>query len=362
MFARTQRPLPIDILVVEDEKPHQELLAEIFEDSQKYSVIFANNGREAIDLLLRHSFDAVLLDNNMPGMSGLEVLQHVRSMPNFKWLPILMVTGMNSQFDLSRAMAAGADDFIAKPYSPIELVARVHAAAERQWAITQLDNAETILFALAHMVEARDPTTGRHCARLAHISLLFGRELGLDVDALAALRRGAILHDIGKLTVPDTILQKKGPLDADEWEVMKRHPVIGAELCQGLSTMRSVWPIIRHHHEAFDGSGYPDGLVGENIPFLARIFRIIDIYDALRNARPYKARLPLDKVIAILADEASRNKCDPHLSPIFIQLAIHNEELFNLSTRELDSGEPLYQSIVRRGLLAGSRFEPQEDF
>lgn len=347
---------PIRILAAEDEAPHRELLAEIFDD-REFAIQFAHNGRQALEFLARHPFDVLLLDNNMPEMQGLEVLQHLRRNPATALLPVIMVTALNSHFDLDRGLKAGADDFLGKPYSPIELVARVRSAAHRKWATDQLDNAESILFSLAHMVEARDPTTGRHCARLAHISQAMGRRLGLAREELSALRRGAILHDIGKLVVPDAILSKNGPLNGEEREVMSRHAVIGAELCKGLATVRHAMPIIRHHHERFDGQGYPDGLAGEKIPLLARLFQIVDIFDALFNKRPYKEALPLDTCLEILEKGAASGASDPHLTRLFMELARSDADILSPPVAGPSEGEAIYMTMEQSGILKGTRFD-----
>ncbi|MBF0611973.1 MAG: response regulator [Magnetococcales bacterium] len=354
------QPGIIRILAAEDEQPHRDLLAEIF-DSNEFSIHFAINGRIALQMLNNDEYDVVLLDNNMPEMQGLEVLHHIRQNPATSLLPVIMITALNSHYDLERGLKNGADDFLGKPYSPIELIARVRSAAQRKWTTDQLDNAESILFALAHLVEARDPTTGHHCARLAHISQAIGKELQLPREDLTALRRGAILHDIGKLVVPDAILSKNGPLTPDEREIMSKHAIIGAELCKGLATVRPAMPIIRHHHERFDGKGYPDGLSGENIPLLARLFQVVDIFDALYNKRPYKEALPLPQCLAILQQGMENGTSDPDLTRIFIQMATTNPACLQPTLNGSSEGESIYQSMEASGMLKGTRFDGSEN-
>lgn len=352
--------IPVSLLAVDDETRHHALIAEIF-SGDEYQVTFASNGQEALEWLTKRSFDVLLLDNNMPGMSGLELCRTLRSTPHHAMLPVILVTGMNSHYDLSRAFAAGVDDFIGKPFSPMELLARVRSAARRKFATDQLDNAESILFTLAHMVEARDPTTGIHCARLSHLGQQFGLRLGLSQDELTALRRGAILHDLGKVAIPDAILNKRGPLTPEERQVMSQHPVIGAKLCQGLATMKDTWPIIRHHHEQYNGGGYPDGLQGEAIPLLARIFQILDIYDALKHKRPYKEALPLERVLAILTHEAGLGQSDPNLVAEFVDFS-RNTSLFTAPTESLEeSGGAIFRELLLSRVLVGTRFDPYAD-
>jgi putative two-component system response regulator len=170
-----------------------------------------------------------------------------------------------------------------------------------------------VLFALARSIEAKDPYTGGHCERLADYSQLLGRRIGLNDEALLALHRGGIVHDIGKVAVPDSILLKRGPLDEDEWKIMREHPVVGERICAPLKSFRLVLPIIRNHHEKFDGSGYPDGLRGEEIPLSARIMQLSDVYDALTTERPYRKALPPPEALEIMRTEVARGWWDLRL-------------------------------------------------
>lgn len=307
------------VLIVDDEPLARALEREILQ-APDYAVSEAGNGEEALAALRAADFDVVLLDKRMPAMNGDEVCRRIRHEMGHSLLPIIMVTGDNSSDDLAMSLAAGATDFIKKPYSPLELVARVDAAVRYKRATDQLDNAESVLFALARMVEARDQETGDHCSRLAHNAVIFGQALGLPDDDLLALRRGGVLHDIGKLGIPDHILLKDGGLTEAEWATMRQHAAIGASLCSGLKSMRKTAPIIRHHHERWDGGGYPDCLAGEDIPLLARVFQLVDIFDALSHARPYKQALTRNEVTRIMREEAERGWRDPALTARFLEL------------------------------------------
>lgn len=329
------------ILLVDDDPAQRTMQHEIFSDSG-FDLVEASNGAEALAFLATGEFDVVLLDRCMPGMSGDQVCHAIRHELKDAMLPVIVVTGSGSVDVLADCLAQGATDFIRKPYSPLELRARVQAAASHKRVTDQLESAESVLFALARMVEAKDGNTGDHCSRLSHAAVVFGQELGLRGDELTALRRGGVLHDIGKLGIPDEILLKPAGLTPNEWAIMRRHPIIGAELCRNLKSMRLTLDIIRSHHERWDGSGYPDGLSGTNIPLLARVFQIVDIFDALSFARPYKKALSRPEVIAVLRSETQRGWRDPELMAAFFDILEHRPESL---VWQPDSGPDLGQRI-----------------
>lgn len=341
---------PYRVLLVDDDPLQHLLVGEILEPPQ-YVVDFALHGQQGLDLLAAGDYDVVLTDRRMPGIDGDEFCRRVRQQLRLPMQPILMVTGSALATDLTAGLDSGADDLLRKPYHPVELSARVRAAAQRKRATDQLDSTESTLFALARMVEAKDENTGDHCSRLAHKAVALGRALGLSAGELVALRRGGVLHDIGKLGIPDAILLKPGPLTAYEWSVMRQHTTIGHRLVSQLRSMRLTAPIIRHHHERWDGGGYPDGLAGEQIPLLARVFQLVDIHDALVHARPYKAGMLPDEAGGILAAEAERGWRDPHLTRQFLDLLRRDPAALELpaatspATRD-DLGIGLYTSLA----------------
>lgn len=339
------------ILIVEDEESHRKLEKATLQ-APEFEVIEALNGEEALSFIKNQEFDAVLIDKRMPGLSGDEVCHRIREELKLPLLPLIMVTGSTANEELLKSLQAGANDFIRKPYSPIELVARVKAAANHKRITDQLDSMESILFALARMVEAKDEVTGDHCSRLEYMSVVFGKKLGLGEAELLALRRGGVLHDIGKLGIPDSILLKKGSLTDEEWQIMRQHSAIGGDLCRGLKSMKLTVPIIRHHHERWDGGGYPDGLQGEDIPYLARVFQFVDIYDALASDRPYKKAFPLEKIISIFEEETEKGWRDPELAAIFIDILRNNpDELLMPEKSEKDLGRKIFDDIVATGAL-----------
>lgn len=347
MLIHPGEKYPYRVLIVDDEAPHRALEKEILEPP-KYLVMEATNGNEALDILRHHLFDVVLMDKRMPGIDGDETTRRIREELHELMLPIIMVTGSNSTDDLENSMNAGATDFVRKPYNPIELMARVDAAAARKRLTDQLDDAESVLFALARMVEAKDGTTGDHCSRLAHNSVVFGKLLGLAEEELDALRRGGVLHDIGKLGIPDAILLKPGSLTDQEWDVMREHTTIGARLVGGLKTMQLTMPIVHFHHERWDGTGYPLGLRGEEVPLLARIFQIVDIHDALANPRPYKKALSQEEIINILQQEIDKGWRQPDLAHEFINLLRSEPKVLQVSGTAVDGlGSELFEDIEK---------------
>lgn len=280
----------------------------------------ATSSIEAEALLERKRFDTAILDIAMPGGDGVELCRRIRANNEISRLPVLYLTGSDDNPTMERAFAAGGDDYILKPFRVRDLLARIKAAVERRRAMRDLDDAESVLMSLARSVEAKDRNTAGHCDRLAQMTVALGRRLDLSDGDLEALRKGSVLHDIGKISTPDAILQKSGPLTLEEREVMKAHAAAGAHLVAPLRTMTRAHPIVRHHHERFDGSGYPDGLAGEKIPRLARIFQVCDIFDALTSARPYKPALPIPYALELLKEETRSGWCDPDVVRVFVEM------------------------------------------
>jgi len=249
----------------------------------------------------------------------------MKSKSETRLIPVVLLTSLNSEGDRIHGLMCGADDFLSKPVNKHELLARVYSLLRLKQFTDELDNAETVLFSLALTIEAKDPYTEGHCDRLSKYSVALGEKLGLPEDLRVALRRGGLIHDIGKLAVPESILLKPGPLTPEERKIMEQHTVTGERICAPLRSFRHVLPIIRHHHEKWDGSGYPDGLKSEQIPLTARILQITDIYDALTTDRPYRKALPLEKALAIMREEVKRGWWDGSILQEFEAL-VHGYE------------------------------------
>ena len=353
MSLAAERADPFRVLIVDEDAAHRNLVSEIL-SAPLFSVSTAMSGRDALELLTQKEFDVVLVDKVMPEMSGDELCQAIRERYNRHILPVIVVTGSHGYADLTISLAGGANDFIRKPYDPNELIARVRSAATTKRLTDQMESAETLLFGLARMVEAKDECTGDHCSRLAHYAEVFGAALGLGERDLAALKSGAILHDIGKLAIPDRILLKPGALSEQEWVLMKQHTVIGAMLCGELKSLRSAVPIIRHHHERWDGSGYPDGLAGSEIPLLAQIFQLLDVFDALTTARPYKEAWSVERARDIIEEEMNKGYYNPALTREFLALLRANADgmmRFDAHSGVADGGRRIYEALLANGCV-----------
>jgi len=320
---------PFKILLVDDDIPHRTLEKDILRE-ENYLIREADNGRDALTILKEQEFDAILLGKLKTFLPGDEVCRRIREELTCDCLPIIMVTGTDGGQTLSRSLENGANDFIRKPFSPTELVARVRSVIMQKRLSDQLDTSESLLFALVRMIEGKDKHRGDHCSRLSHGAVVFGRKLGLEDADIDRLRKGGILHDIGKLGIPDEILLKKTPLNPHEKEIIMRHTTIGERLFSGLTGMEEIAGIIRSHHERWNGSGYPDGLAGEEIPFLARVLQIVDIYDSLSHPRSYRKALPLEDVITTLKNETLLGWCDPSLMSAFLEILENQPESLNL--------------------------------
>jgi putative two-component system response regulator len=307
------------ILVVEDQVDNATLMAHLL-GSRGYQVQVAHSAEQAADLIEKHVPDLVLLDVILPGRSGYELCLDLKASPATRLVPVVIITGLSDREDRIRGIEAGADEFLNKPIFPEELFARVKSLLKLKEFTDELESAESVLCTLGRSVEARDPYTEGHCERLAHYARALGEHLRLDEESLTALRRGGFLHDLGKITVPDEILKKGANLSAAEWQVMKQHPISGEMICRPLKSLRPVLPIIRSHHEHWNGSGYPDALRGEEIPLLARILQVADVYDALVTERPYKRALSHEEAARVMAEEAQAGLWDSELVDEFFAM------------------------------------------
>jgi putative two-component system response regulator len=313
------------VLVVDDGEANRELIEACLAgiDCQ---VRTAEDGEGALNAVQALRPDLVLLDVQMPGMDGYEVCRRIKAAPATRLLPVVMITSLDRTEDRVRALECGADDYMTKPVDRIELVARVRSALRLKSVYDSLDSAEQVIFSLAAAVEAKDPYTEAHTQRVAESARSIGVSLGMDAADLEALYRGGLLHDIGKIGIPDAILLKRGPLDPDEEITMRTHPIIGETIVAPLHSATRLLPIIRHHHEHYDGSGYPDRLAGERIPKLARIVAVCDAFDALVSDRPYRVRKTVEEATATLREGRGR-QWDSEVVDIFLAGVVRSAQL-----------------------------------
>jgi putative two-component system response regulator len=306
------------VLVAEDDAANRALLSRLLERGGYRSLAVAD-GRDAIRAAIDVKPDLVLLDIGMPSLNGLDVCRRLRADPRTVALPIILVTGQTASRDVVAGLDAGADDFVRKPFDEAELMARVRSVLRLARVTAEMVGAHGVIAALANAVEAKDATTELHCQRLAGFAHQLGMRAGLVPAELKGLVFGALLHDIGKIGVSDAILTKAGPLNRQEWAEMRLHPLIGERICEPLATASQFSPIVRHHHERWDGKGYPDGLRGEDIPIGARIVGLVDAYDAIIHDRPYRPARSIPEALDEIRRESGR-QFDPELVTLFVPL------------------------------------------
>ncbi len=323
----SERPV---VLAVDDRPLNLELvqayLAEIDCD-----VITADNGHDAVHAVQKQRIDLLLLDVMMPGIDGFEVCRRIKSDPKTRLLPVVLVTALNQVPDRVRGLEVGADDFIAKPVDRFELVARVRSLLRVKALYDRLDDAQRVMLALARAVEAKDAYTESHTERVGQAARALGEAAGIAGEALEDLYLGGVVHDIGKIGVPDAVLGKPGPLSDDESEIMRQHVILGEQIVRPLRSAAGLIPIVRHHHERWDGKGYPDGLKGEHIPIEARIVAICDAFDAMVNERPYRAALGEEHALKA-HEEGAGSQWDPSLVELFVAMRRNRQQKFTIVT------------------------------
>jgi putative two-component system response regulator len=309
------------VLVVDDEAANIRLLETLL-TREGYAVVTASDGEQALAMVASAHPDLVLLDVLMPKLSGYDVCERIKLNPATRLTPVVLITALHKREHKIRGINSGADDFLTKPVDPHELRARARSLVRLKRHRDDLDSAESAIMSLALVIEARDAYTDGHCHRLATYATTLGKALQLSEEDLAALFRGGYLHDVGKVGIPDEILLKPGRLSDSEYKVIQQHAGIGDRLCGELRSLRQVRPIVRHHHERLDGSGYPDGLKGDAIPLLAQIMAIVDVYDAITTTRPYKSAGTVEQAYGELLEEAHRGWRRKDLVDAFVALHI----------------------------------------
>jgi putative two-component system response regulator len=312
------------VLVVDDVDGNVRLAASVLE-RHGYIVSSAPDGESALAEIRRSHPDLILLDVMMPGLDGFETCRQLKEDPETRLIPVVLVTALRQPHDRIHGLESGADDFISKPFNPLELRARVQSLVRLKRYTDDLESADAMILSLALTIEARDVSTDGHCQRLAAYACAVGTRLGLSNCDLIALRRGGFLHDIGKIGIPDAVLLKQGPLSPDEYKLMQSHTLIGDRLCGELRSLRAVRPIVRSHHERLDGSGYPDTLEGDAIPLLAQIIGVVDVYDAMTTDRPYRRSTTPSAACEELVRETTRGRHRRDLVDAFVSLVTSRE-------------------------------------
>ncbi|MCD6257529.1 response regulator [Candidatus Aerophobetes bacterium] len=306
------------ILVVDDEPANVDLVQSYLK-ANSYKVIKAYSGEEALKKAFADPPDLILLDVMMPGISGFEVCRRLKSDNRTQLIPVILLTALQDFQSKIQGLEAGADEFLSKPFNLTELLTRVRNLLRIKRLTDQLEQTESVIFALARAVEAKDSYTKEHILRIANYAERLGRALNLESQEILAIRYGGILHDIGKIGVSEAILRKPGPLTEQEWLEIRKHPIIGESIIQPMRFANKVGPIVRGHHERWDGKGYPDGLKEKAIPLGARIVALVDSYDAMTTDRPYRKALSVKRACREIEQDAG-SKFDPELVPIFLKL------------------------------------------
>jgi putative two-component system response regulator len=306
------------VLVVDDLPANRELLIARLE-SLDYNVREARDGIEALEAIEAEEPDLILLDVDMPRLDGIAVCERLKAHPTRRLIPIVILTASHDPQQRLRGIAAGANDYLSKPFDANELLIRTRVLLHERELNKRLDATENVLFALARAVEARDRYTIHHAERVGRYSQEIGSLLGFDAEDSELLYQGGVLHDLGKIAIPDAILLKPGKLDPDEYAIMQRHSVEGERICLSLRSVAFYLPIIRHHHERMDGAGYPDHLRNGEIPIGARIVAAADAWDAMTSDRPYRSGLGLDEALGQLRAGAG-SQWDAQVTGALLQL------------------------------------------
>lgn len=320
------------VLIVDDEFAGRQTLESVL-DGEGYDLHVAENGMQALEQARKHLPDVILLDIMMPGMTGFEVCQRIRNDPQLAEIPIIVLTALDDRQSMLEALKAGADDFITKPFDRFELRARLlgitrlnryHKLIEERAKLREANEQilaayEATIEGWSHALDLRDQETEGHSQRVTALTVQLAGRFGLNNEQLPHIRRGALLHDIGKLAVPDAILHKPDKLNEEEWELMRKHPQSAFDMLQRVEYLRPALEIPLCHHEKWDGTGYPRGLKGEKIPVAARLFAIVDVWDALRSDRPYRPAWTKEQAFDYIRDQSGKH-FDPQIVELFFKV------------------------------------------
>jgi putative two-component system response regulator len=307
------------ILVVDDIPSNLELMEAIFM-KEGFKVYSAIDSEEAIETFKKHPVDLAVLDVMMPGMDGFELCHKLKEISGKHFFPVVLLTALTDRNSRIKGLESGADDFISKPFDTMELLLKIKSLLKLKSLQEDLDHSENIILTLAVAMEARDPYTKGHSTRVSKLAVDFTSFLGLSRKEGEEMKKAGILHDIGKICLSQALLRKPGPLTKEEIEMIKTHSRLGEELCRPLVSMKKILPAIRHHHERWDGKGFPDGLAGQEIPIMARILAIVDSFDAMVSVRPYRDRRSVHVTLETMKTECCSGQWDSELLKYFLEM------------------------------------------
>jgi len=307
------------VLIADDNEELFLALADLLKP-YPYELQWVKNGEAAIEAIRKRKPDLLFLDLSLPYVSGFEICRQLKQNIHTHFVPILVTTEIKDPEDRLKAIELGVDDFVSYPLNQAELSTRIKYLLQLKSLHDDLDTSESILFSLVEALEAKDPFTSGHSRRVAQLSCELARQLGLSVVDIDLLRKGGLLHDIGKIGVKEGVLLKEGKLDDDEMSHIKTHPARGYDICLPLKSLEPCLPIIRSHHERLYGKGYPDGLKDDNIPMLARITAVADAFDAMTENRPYRQGMSVERALSIFSKEIASGQWDPKVVKALIHL------------------------------------------
>lgn len=313
------------ILVVDDIPSNLELLEAIFKKAG-FGVHKALDAVSALELYNKYPVDIAILDVMMPGVNGFELCKQLKSLSDKNYFPIILLTALNDTKSKITGIESGADDFMSKPFDTLELITKIKSLLKLKELNEELDHSENIIMTLVVAMEARDPYTKGHSTRVGDLSVEFASYLGFSHKDQEVMKKAGLLHDIGKIGLSETVLDKRGKLTAEEITMIKKHTLIGEDICRPLLSLRGVLPAIRSHHERWDGAGFPDGLKGEDIPIMARMLSILDTFDAMVSIRPYRDKMSPEEALTVIEAERHYGQWDPELVYIFLKMMIDLSE------------------------------------
>ncbi len=318
------------ILVVDDVQSNLELMEAVF-IREGFKVYTALNSSEALDIFGNCPIDLAVLDVMMPVVDGFELCRNLKEISGKRFFPVILLTALSDRKSKIRGIESGADDFISKPFDSSELLIKMKSLLKLKTLNEELDHSENIIMTLAVAMEARDPYTRGHSTRVSKLSADFVTFLGLMEQDKKEMEKAGILHDIGKICLSESLLRKPGPLTREEVEMIKTHALLGEELCRPLFSMQKILPAIRHHHERWDGEGFPDGLAGQDIPIMARMLSVIDSFDAMVSVRPYRDRRSVTVTLTTMRSEQYSGQWDSELVGYFLEMMYRLPEKENFA-------------------------------